>query len=193
MEVRRRRLVTVRRLRLALPAIAVVVFLAIAGQVAWRAVVGLTARATPAEGGVRMVNPSFTGQGKDGARYLVTATSGERDPANPALINLDQPTVTIGQPGGPTSRTQSKAGVFREDKMTLTMTGDVRGERSNGDKFVANDAVIDTRTGSVSGSSLRGAGQAGQIQAGDYGVVDKGDRVILKGGVRARINPSGPR
>jgi lipopolysaccharide export system protein LptC len=188
-DIRRRRLTTVRRLRLGLPLIAAAVLLAVGGQVVWRAVVGFTTRAAPAETGVRMVKPSFTGLGKDGSRYVVTAQSGARDAANPATINLDQPTVVIGQPGGRTSRTESKAGVFREDQMTLTMTGDVRGERSNGDRFVAQDAVINTRTGAVSGRTLRGAGTAGEIQAGDYDVVDRGDRVIMKGGVRARINP----
>jgi lipopolysaccharide export system protein LptC len=179
----------VRRLRLGLPLVAAAVLASVAGQVIWRAVAGFTARAAPAESGVRMVKPSFTGLGKDGSRYVVTAEAGARDPANPASINLEQPTVVIGQPGGRTSQTQSKAGVFREDRMTLTMTGDVRGERSNGDRFVADDAVINTRTGAVSGRTLRGAGTAGQIQAGDYDVVDRGDRVIMKGGVRARINP----
>lgn len=188
METRRRRLVRVRRFRRGLPLVAAVVVGLIAAQVAWRGVAGLAAKSAPTESGVRMVNPSFSGLGKDGARYLVTAKSGERDPADPALIKLDAPIVTIGQPGGRTSRTQSNAGVFREDKMTLTMTGEVKGERSNGDRFVADDVVIDTRSGSITGQSLRGSGAAGQIAAGDYGVVDKGDRVILKGGVRARLN-----
>lgn len=188
-QVRQRRLTLVRRARLGLPLLAALVLAAVVGQVVWRAVVGLASQAAPAESGVRMVKPSFTGVGKDGARYVVTAQSGARDAKNPASINLDQPTVEIGQPGGRISRTQSKTGVFREDQMTLTMTGDVRGERSNGDRFVADNAIIDTRTGAVRGSTLRGAGNAGQIQAGDYDVIDRGDRVIMKGGVRARINP----
>lgn len=186
---RQRHLRVVRWLRVGLPVLALVIVALVGGQLAWRAISALTTKAPPAEAGVRMVNPSFTGDGKDGSRYSVTAASGVRDVTDAALIRLDQPVVTITQANGRGSRTVSQMGVFRESEMILTLTGDVKGERAGGDRFVADDVVIDTRTGAISGKSLKGAGPAGDVEAGSYDIFDRGDRVVMKGGVRARINP----
>jgi lipopolysaccharide export system protein LptC len=188
-ERRRSRLVRVGRLRRALPLVAGAVLALVAAQIAWRTVVGLTVPAHPAnESTLRMDNPSFSGSGRDGSRYVLTAKSGQRDLKNDELILLDNPTVTITPTGAAGTRTTARRGMFRENDLTLRLEGDVQGQRGNGDRFVAQDVTINTSTGEVSGQGLHGTGSTGAVQANSYAVQDSGQRVVLKGGVRSRLN-----
>ena len=46
-----------------------------------------------------------------------------------------------------------------------------------------------TGTGAVSGpTALSGKTSVGEVQGGSYEVQNKGDRVVIKGGVHARLN-----
>ena len=54
--------------------------------------------------------------------------------------------------------------------------------------FATAASLFDTKTGEVIGSApIQGAGGLGEINAKSYGVYDKGDRMVFKGGVRTRI------
>ena len=54
--------------------------------------------------------------------------------------------------------------------------------------FDTASSLFDTSTGELSGSGpIQGSGALGEINAKSYGVLDKGERMIFKGGVRARI------
>jgi lipopolysaccharide export system protein LptC len=64
----------------------------------------------------------------------------------------------------------------------------VQVEQSGGYKFATNDATIDTNTGQVIGQTIKGNGPSGAVQSNSYAVTDKGDRMVFKGGVRARLN-----
>jgi lipopolysaccharide export system protein LptC len=186
---RRRRIVWVRFLRRTLPVTAAMLMAGVVGQVVWRAVSVVVAPEAQASGTtVRMDNPSFSGQSRDGSRYLLTARSGLRDAADAARILLDAPTVTISHGGQPATRTRSKSGVFREDDRTLQLKGDVRVDDGSGFKFAFKDAVIDTTTGKVSGQGVQGQGPAGQVSSDQYTVYDKGERMVFKGGVHGRID-----
>jgi lipopolysaccharide export system protein LptC len=188
MERRRRRLGGVKCLRRTLPVGAVVALVGVVGQVAWRSLQAGAAPAPPtSEGTVRMVHPQFTGSGRDGSNYLLTAESGVRDPTDNARILLEKPTVTVNRPGETGTHTVSDRGVFREDNQSLSLEGDVKVEEAGGFRFVANNAVIDTNTGKVVGGAVHGQGPTGAVQSGSYSVSDKGDRMVFKGGVRTQI------
>jgi lipopolysaccharide export system protein LptC len=187
-EDRRRRLVWVKFLRRTLPVAAVMALVSVVGQVTWRSLQAAAAAPPVAsEGTVRMVNPQFSGAGRDGSRYLVTAQSGVRDPKDAARILLDKPTVSVSRAGEAGTHTVSQRGVFREDDQTLSLQGDVRVEQAGGFTFVANQAVIDTSTGKVVGGGVKGQSTSGDVQAGSYSVTDKGDRMVFKGGVRSQL------
>lgn len=188
MEHRRRRLVWVRFLRRTLPVAAVATLIGVMGQVAWRSLQASSATAPVAsESTVRMINPQFTGSGRDGSNYLLTAQSGVRDPKDNARILLEKPMVTVNRPGEAGTHTVSERGVFREDTQALNLEGDVRVEEAGGFHFVANNAVIDTKTGKVVGGNVQGQGPTGAVQSGSYAVSDKGDRMVFKGGVHTQL------
>jgi lipopolysaccharide export system protein LptC len=187
-ESRRKRLVWVKFLRRTLPVAALMALVSVVGQVAWRS---LQSSASPApvvaESTARMVNPQFSGAGRDGSRYLVTAQSGVRDPKDAARIILDKPTVNVSKAGEAGTRTVSQRGVFREDDQSLSLEGDVRVQQAGGFSFVANNAVIDTSTGQVMGGKVKGRSSTGDVQSGSYSVTEKGDRMVFKGGVRTQL------
>jgi len=187
-EHRRLRLVRVKFLRRTLPIAACMALVAVVSQVAWR---NLQAAAAPppvaSENTVRMVSPQFSGEGRDGSRYLVTAQSGLRDPKDAARILLEKPVVTVSRNGAPGAHTISRRGVFREDNQSLTLEGDVQVEQGSGFHFVANNAVIDTATGQVVGGGVQGQSPTGAVRSDSYNVTDKGDRMVFKGRVHARL------
>ena len=183
------RLVRVRVLRIALPALAAVILAAVAGQLTWRGVQVATAPQPQRPAGEdRMIQPSFSGEARDGSRYLVRATSGVRDPADPARILLQNPMVSVDRAGEPAARSVSERGVYREDDATLTLQGNVRVDTGGGFGFAAQDAVVDTRTGQLVGQRVRGRAAVGEVTSDNYTVTEKGDRMVFKGGVRARLN-----
>lgn len=175
-------------LRRTLPVAAGMALVSVVGQVTWRSVQAAAPAAPVAsENTVRMVNPQFSGAGRDGSRYLVTAQSGVRDPKDAARIVLEKPTVNVSRAGEAGTRTVSQHGVFREDDQSLSLEGDVRVQQAGGFSFIANNAVIDTSTGKVVGGKVQGQGATGDVQSGSYAVTDKGDRMVFKGGVHTRL------
>jgi lipopolysaccharide export system protein LptC len=160
------------------------------GQVSWNTIVTvLTPDAKSPGDQVRMDNPTFSGESKDGARYLVTARSGLRDPKKESRILLDAPTVTVTRAGAGVTRTTARTGEFHEDDMTLRLEGDVRVDNGGDSKFDFKNAVIDPRTGEVSGQGATGKSPTGDIRSDSYDVLDQGERMVFKGGVRGRIQP----
>ena len=64
----------------------------------------------------------------------------------------------------------------------------VRLDDGTGYRFASEESFVDTRTGDVTGETLmNGEGPSGQVQSQAYSVYDKGDRIVFRGGVRARF------
>jgi lipopolysaccharide export system protein LptC len=82
----------------------------------------------------------------------------------------------------------ARIGSYNERDKLLRLRGDVRIVDGKGHHFASQEAIIDTRTGGVVGQSqVQGDGPLGQLNAKSYSVQDKGDRLVFKGGVHARI------
>jgi lipopolysaccharide export system protein LptC len=180
----------VRALRTILPTIAIGFVVAIIGQGVIRA---LSVKPAPvaAAAPLRMDNPRFTGRLKDGRAFLITATSATRDLDNADQVFLKNPQLTRGYGSEAPTHVISKDGAYQEAKGSLLLTGDVKIDNGAGYQFASQKALIDTRTGDlVGGAAVEGAGpNNGSVQADDYSVSDKGDRVVFKGRVRTRLTP----
>jgi lipopolysaccharide export system protein LptC len=104
-------------------------------------------------------------------------------------IRITAPVLTLKTAEGATKTMTAKSGVYDEADHSLLLTGDVKMDSGTGTHFAAQQARIDTRTQTVSGQKgLQVAGSQGQVQSGSYTASDDGDRLILKGGVRGRLN-----
>ena len=135
--------------------------------------------------------PRFTGVLKDGRQFLMTATSAERDAKDENLVHLVSPVLVRGYGQPDASRVTSRSGVYQEAQNLLVLTQDVKIDNGQGYQFASQEARIDTKTGeAVGGAEIAGQGPQGNVRADSYSVSDKGDRVVFKGRVRTRVQPT---
>lgn len=186
---RERRLANVRLLRWALPAAAAVLVIVCAVQVGLGALNASSQQAEPVRVS-KMLKPHFSGTNPDGRAFSITGREGVRDDKDRGRIVIADPILTLKTESGATRRATAKTGVYDEARHSLVLTGDVKMDNGAGTQFASQEALVDTKTGAVSGQTgLRIDRAGGQVESGDYQVEDKGDRLILKGGVRGRLTP----
>lgn len=189
-EVRRwnRRSRLIRTLRIALPAAMALIIAALIVGVTYRSV---TEQPIAREGqtAIRLLNAQFVGQVKDGRGFMIGARQAIRDEQDYQSVSLIEPMMVVGRGAG-SSRVSARAGNFNERDKLLRLRGDVRIDDGKGVSVRTQEAIIDTQTGEVVGQSqVQGDGPLGQLSAKSYSVEDEGDRLVMKGGVRARIQP----
>ena len=187
---RNRRRAPVRRLRFALAIFAIGVGVAVVGQASLRSFASNKLQTQAANTPLILDKPRFTGVLKDGRAFLITAQHAERDAKDQNLVRLTDPLLVRGYGAADPSQATAKTGLYREAEHTLLLSQDVKITSAEGYAFDAPQALIDMRTGEVSGNSgIAGEGPKGSTQANSYNVTDKGDRVVLKGRVRTRLEP----
>jgi lipopolysaccharide export system protein LptC len=183
----RRRSRTIRTLRVLLPALIVVIFLGLAGSVAWST---LRAQPTSIQGRdepIRLVNPRFVGRDDKGRAFVITADSAVRDQRDYQRVMLEKPALVLDEGGPDQLRISGAKGVFHEGTGKLSLSGGVRLSDPR-TVFDTAASLFDTKTGELVGSGpIQGVGGLGEITAKSYGVYGKGDRMVFKGGVRTRL------
>lgn len=189
----RRRSRLIRGLRIVLPAIIAVIVISLAGMVTYNSLTGAPDAPEEADAPIRLVNPRFMGRDAQGRSFVITANSAVRDEDDYQRVVLDRPAMVLDGEGLSPMRLSAQSGVFHEGDGLLRLQGDV----SLNDQDAAFDtasAVFDTATGVLEGEGLiTGAGPLGEIRAKSYGVYDKGQRMVFKGGVSGTITPKSPR
>jgi lipopolysaccharide export system protein LptC len=187
---RNHRRTPVRRLRLALALFAIGVGAAVILQASWRSVASSKVQTRAASAPLFLDKPRFTGVLKDGRPFLITADRAERDLKDENLVRLTAPVLVRGYGQPNPSQATAKTGLYREAEHTLLLTDDVKITSGEGYDFDAPRALIDMRTGAVSGDAgIAGSGPKGSTRANAYDVTDQGDRVVLKGRVKTRLEP----
>jgi len=184
----RRRSRRVLAARIILPIAIAGLILIVASQVGWRTYMAATHPPTEAKTEIRLITPRFYGQSTEGRSFMITARSAIRDDKDPRRIILDDPALTLDL-GSPTpTRMTAKHGVYRQDDFSLALKDDVRMDDGAGYRFASEGAFVNTQTGDVTGeTTMNGEGPSGQVQSSAYSVYDKGDRIVFRGGVRARF------
>ncbi len=181
--------VLVHVLRWLLPAIMVAVVATLAGLVAIHAIKRQAAAHKDATTPIRMVNPHFFGRDNQGRAFTLGARQAARDEQSFQVVLLSYPAVTMDVDGPHPSTLTADTGVYHEDTRILYLKGHVRADNSKASTFATDEAVVNTRTGVVNGASaLSSRTPVGDVKSGSFDVYDKGDRVIFKGGVHARLN-----
>ncbi|MFN3520850.1 MAG: LPS export ABC transporter periplasmic protein LptC [Phenylobacterium sp.] len=183
----RRRARLIHILRIALPAAIALILAAMAATVAWRTIAGGQARTGDADAPIRLVNARFVGRDNDGRAFVITAATAVRDDEDYQRVLLDRPTLMLDEDGARPTRVTAKSGVYHEGTRKLQLQGGVR-LVSDQQTFDTATSLFNTATGELSGSGpIQGVGSLGEIDAKSYAVYDKGERIVFKGGVHARI------
>lgn len=185
---RNRRRKPVRRLRFVLAVCAIGVGATVVAQAAWNSFASNKVQTQAASSPLQLDKPRFTGVLKDGRPFLITAASAERDAKDQNLVHLISPVLVRGYGRPDASQATAKTGLFREAENTLLLTDEVKITSAEGYDFDAPRALINMKTGEVSGDAgIAGSGPKGSTQANAYSVTDKGDRVKLQGRVHTRL------
>jgi lipopolysaccharide export system protein LptC len=137
---------------------------------------------------IRMVNPHFLGRDDQGRAFNLAARQARRDDKDMQRVFLDAPVMEMDVDGQHPSTLTADSGVYREDTRILQLTGHVRVDDSKASTVATDEAVVDTRAGTVNGrAAIAARGPTGAIEGGSYTASDKGDRLILRGGVHAQL------
>lgn len=183
----RRRSRLVRRMRVILPVCIGLIMASMVGFVIQATVVGQKVKSNDADAPIQLINPRFVGRDKKGRAFVLTAKTATRDPKDYQRVLLDTPMLVLDEEGDRPVRVSAKAGVYREEAKVLNLEGGVK--LNGGDlNFTTASSVFNTATGELEGhGEIQGAGALGEIIAKSYGVYDKGERMVFKGGVHSRI------
>ena len=184
----RQRSVVVRTLRWLLPLIMVGVVALLVGLVAQHAARRRAASNREAQAPIRMLDPRFFGRDNQGRPYVLSASQAARDEASLELVRLRDPTVTLDMDGPHASTLTADTGVFHEDTRLLYLKGHVKADNARTSRFATDEAVVNTQTGIVTGpAALSSQTPVGDLQSRSFDVFDKGNRIVFKGGVHARL------
>ncbi len=183
----RKRSRLVRRMRVILPVCIALIMASMVGFVIQAGVVGQKVKSNDADAPIQLINPRFVGRDKKGRAFVLTAKTATRDPKDYQRVLLDTPMLVLDEEGDRPVRVSAKAGVYREEAKVLNLEGGVK--LNGGDlNFTTASSVFNTATGELEGhGEIQGAGALGEIIAKSYGVYDKGERMVFKGGVHSRI------
>lgn len=179
----------VRVLRWLLPAIMAAMIVTLIGLVVAHALRRQNAAHKAATAPIQMVNPHFFGRDNQGRVYTLGARQATRDEQSFQRVLLSFPTVTLDNGGPHPSTLTADSGVYQEDTRMLLLKGHVLADNAKSSRFASDEALVNTRTGMVtSPAALSSQTPMGDLQAKGFDVYNKGDRVVFKGGVHARLN-----
>lgn len=168
----------------------VAVVATIAGFIAVHAIKREAAAQHDADTPIRMVNPRFFGRDSAGRAYVLAARQATREAQSFQTVLLDEPRIDLDVGGVHPSAIASDTGIYHEDSRILVLRGHVTADKASQGRFATDEAVIDTRTGTVRGpATLAGRTALGEVRSHGFDVTNKGDRVVFRGGVHARLNP----
>lgn len=185
-----------RRVMLLRRVLPLAIILLAGGVVLWvgtRSIIAGVERSRVESREVRLSNPMFHGQDEQGRSFVIGAAQAVRDPET-GMFRLDAPVMRLTLEAGKTSELSAGYGLYDEPSRTLVLRGEVIIEDAGaGFRFVTPEAVVDTRTGVVTGDDgIRGTGALGTIDASSYAIYDQGGRVVFSGSgddkVRTTIN-----
>lgn len=192
----RQRSQRVQRLRKILP----VIILLIAGSavtwVVFRSVMSGVERRANESRELRLDNPMFHGQDAQGRSFRIGAEGAIRAPET-NRYQLVKPLLELNLGGQKITSLTADGGSYDEGERKVIIGPNVRiSDGGSGFVLETDEAVIDTRTGIVTGDKgVHGTGPLGTINASAYAIHDQGRRVEFKGQgdhkISGTINPSG--
>jgi len=178
----------VRFLRIVLPLVMIAVLALLAALVIQHALRRQAAAHQDATTPIRMTNPHFFGRDNRGRAFTLGARDAARDERALQTVLLQFPSLTLDEGGVHPSTLTADSGVYHEDTRMLLLRGHVHGTNATDQRFVTDQAIVNTKTGAVEGpQALAAQTSQGNIQSHSYSVYNKGEKLVFKGGVHAQL------
>lgn len=175
--------------RTVLPASILAIVLAIGGWIVARGLVERPLAELEVSKNIEMKAPRFYGVDGRDRTWVLAAVKAVRDPADEGRVKLESPSFILGA-----GSVRANEAHWAPDSTEIVMRGDVRMIGGDGARMETQEALIDTRRGTITNSRSPEAGRVeiennmGAITADDY-VIGKNGAVTFRGRVRGVINP----
>lgn len=138
---------------------------------------------------IRMISPHFIGRDNQGRAFNLAARQAVRDDADMQRVVLGAPVMVMDADSPHPKTLTADRGVYDEDTRLLRLTGHVRVDDAAASTAGSNEALVDTRAGTVTGvSPIAASGPMGKIQAGSFTANQKNGAIVMRGGVHATLN-----
>jgi lipopolysaccharide export system protein LptC len=135
---------------------------------------------------IRMIGPHFIGRDEQGRAFNLASRLAVRDDSDMQRVYLSAPVMVMDSDSPHPKTLTADRGVYDEDTRMLRLTGHVRVDDAAASTVGSNEALVDTRAGTVSGvSAIAATGPMGAIQGGSYTATEKTGTVVMHGGVHA--------
>jgi lipopolysaccharide export system protein LptC len=183
----------VRRLKIALPLLAVLMAVGFAGYsfVSTPAPVPIQTEGSAFEEGKLVMNsPKLEGFTKDGRPYSVNATRATQDFDRQDIINLDGIDAKMPVEADNWARVEAISGVYDRTANTLDVPTDILVTTTDGLVAKFRSAFLDINNGSLkSATPVDIQSHGSRITADSMSVLENGKRVIFETRVRVHIDP----
>jgi lipopolysaccharide export system protein LptC len=137
---------------------------------------------------IRMMSPRFIGRDDKGRAFNLAARLAVRADADMQRVVLGDPVMVMDSDTPHPKTLTADRGVYDEDTRILRLTGHVRVDDAAASTVGSDEALVDTRAGTVTGiSPIAASGPMGSIRAGSYTASEKGGAVVMHGGVHAEL------
>jgi len=135
---------------------------------------------------IRMISPHFLGRDNQGRAFNLSARLAVRDDSDMQRVHLTAPVMMLDMDSDHAKTLTADRGVYDEDTRMLRLDGHVRVDDSTDSTAGTSEALVDTRAGTVAGvHGFSAAGPMGQIEAGSYTALQRGQTIVMHGGVHA--------
>jgi lipopolysaccharide export system protein LptC len=137
---------------------------------------------------IRMVSPHFVGRDDKGRAFNLAASLAVRDDSDMQRVDLGAPVIVMDSDTPHPKTLTADRGVYDEDTRILRLIGHVRIDDAAASTVGTQEALVDTRAGTVTGASpIAASGPMGAISAGSYSASQKGGAIVMHGGVHAEL------
>lgn len=179
----------VQKLRRILPLIILVIAGSTVGWTVFRTVMSSVERRASESGELRLDNPQFHGQDEQGRSFLIGAKGAIRDNQT-GQYRLVGPVLRLNLGGRKVTELTADGGTYDEARRSIIIGPNVKiSDGESGFTLVTPEAVIDTKTGLVTGDKgVEGTSPIGTIKASAYAIHDQGRRIEFLGQGEQKIS-----
>lgn len=179
----------VQRLRRILPLVILIIAGSAVGWTVFRTVMSGVERRASESRELRLDNPQFHGQDEQGRSFLIGAKGAIRD-TETGRYRLIGPILRLNLGGRKVTELTADGGTYDEARRSIIIGPNVKiSDGESGFTLVTPEAVIDTKTGKVTGDKgVEGTSPIGTIKASAYAIHDQGRRVEFLGQGEQKIS-----